>query len=178
MLAGVGDDARLGREQVGGGVKVRCGDRVDARAVAAAQRGGGVDVLLGAGERRRSAGQDLVDQEADDPVDVAGGNVDAADPTLCLGLDVPALPIGAVRLERLLDGGGGFADPRGIDASGGSRDRVQRLVQHRLHARFAAKDLARLGRPGGALLGEAARLVLALPGLEGRLLGQLHGLHG
>ena len=123
-LAGVGDDPRLGREQVGGGEERRPGDRVDARAVAATQRGGGVDVPLGAGERHRAAGQDLVDQEADEAVDVLGADVGAADLALGFGLDVPALPVGAVRLERLLDGGRGLADPRGVDGAAGRRGRV------------------------------------------------------
>ena len=40
----------------------------------------------------------------------------------------------------------------------------------------AAEDLCGLARPGGALLGQGARFVLGVAGLQGGLLGQVDGL--
>lgn len=84
---------------------------------------------------------------------------------------MPALPGRALALQDADDVGGGVDQP--VDARRLRQEgrTVEDRGQHGVHSPGAG-DLLRLPAPGGALLGERARLVLGLAGLEVGALGE------
>jgi hypothetical protein len=96
-----------------------------------------------------------------------------AEAAVSLGADVPDLPGRPLPLHRGDHRFSGPLHPGRINGDFGRAELLEGAGEHRLQLAGAAEDLEGLGAPGGALLGEAARSVLAVTGLQGGLLGEL-----
>ena len=168
--SGVGDDALFGVEDAAGGVPVHAGDCVDALAVRPPQGVGLLDRVVDA-EPDRAGLQGEVDDGVDDAFEQFGGDAGGAGLPQSLGADVPALPGRALALQDADHAGGGVDQP--VDARRLRLDGrpVEDGGQHAVHSP-GAENLLSLPAPGGTLLGEGARLVLGLAGLEVGALGE------
>jgi hypothetical protein len=96
---------------------------------------------------------------------------------LRLGADMPALPGCTPFLHRLQHFPRRHRHPLCIHMRAWRRGRVESIGDHGLKRIGSAESLRGLGTPGGALLGQGARFVLGLAGLQGGLLCQLQRLH-
>jgi hypothetical protein len=122
--------------------------------------------------RHRQAVQDLPDDQADDPLDLPGGHLGAPDLALRLGAHMPDLPRRPACLHRLQHPRGRVGNPGGIHGRGRRHLGGQGPGDHRRDVPPSAEHFDGLCLPGRSLLGQGARLVLGLPGLQGGLLGQ------
>jgi len=89
-----------------------------------------------------------------------------------LGADMPALPSRTARLYCSQHQPGRPRHPRAIERRARNWGWMENLADHGSYGFGSAERFGGLDVPGGALLGEAAGLVLRLPSFQGGLLGE------
>ena len=119
----------------------------------------------------------MVDDQVNDGVDVLGGQVRGAHLPVRFGAHVPDLPGRAAGLDLVPHPDGGVPHPRRIHRGWCCATRGQGRGHHQRHPSRAAENLLGLLPPSGALLGQGARLVLGVAGLQGGLLSEQDRLH-